>query len=88
MLHKVGCDHGEEGELRTAPKGHFVVYVGKDQQPKRFVLPLHCLKDPNLHRLLQDAAEEFDNFDRQRRIVLTCDVASFQRLVTSLALHP
>lgn len=87
MPKKVGCDQEEDG-FRTALKGHFVVYVGKDQQLTRFVLPLHYLKQPIFHQLLQKAAEEYDNFDKQSRIVLPGDVASFQRLITSTAEHP
>ncbi|OWM67466.1 auxin-responsive protein SAUR50 [Punica granatum] len=83
---KVECDW--EGMYKRAPKGHFVVYVGRDHELTRFVLPLSCLKNPIVHQLLDNAAEEYDNFDKQDRIVLPCDVATFERLTAFLARHP
>ena len=66
----------------TAPKGHFVVYVGSEMT--RFVLPTSFLKNPLFQQLLDKAAEEF-GFDNRSRIVLPCDVSKFQRLVAFLA---
>ncbi|KAI3899047.1 hypothetical protein MKW92_047208 [Papaver armeniacum] len=65
-----------------APKGHFVVYVGKEM--KRFVIPTSYLKHPHFQQLLDKAAEEY-GFHNTKGIVLPCDEATFARLVSFLA---
>lgn len=65
----------------TAPKGHFVVYVGEDH--KRFVVPTFYLNKPCFRELLDKAAEEF-GFHADRGIVLPCDEATFLRLTHSI----
>ncbi|CAA3026211.1 indole-3-acetic acid-induced ARG7-like [Olea europaea subsp. europaea] len=47
---------------KIAPKGHFVVYVGKEMT--RFVIPTLYLKNPLFQQLLDKAAEEF-GFDNR-----------------------
>ncbi|EPS69437.1 hypothetical protein M569_05330, partial [Genlisea aurea] len=41
------------------PKGHLAVYVGVDDEKKRFVIPVSCLNDPSFQELLSLAEEEF-----------------------------
>ncbi|KAG6673581.1 hypothetical protein I3842_16G118900 [Carya illinoinensis] len=71
----------EEGTKR-APKGHFVVYVGKEL--KRFVIPLSFLKHPIFQQLLQKAADEY-GFNSHRSIVLPCDQLTFSTVTHFLA---
>ncbi|GMY12665.1 auxin-responsive protein saur50 [Fagus crenata] len=73
--------HDNEGAKR-APKGHFVVYVGKEL--KRFVIPLSFLKNPTFQQLLEKAADEF-GYDCQKSIVLPCDELTFLRVTDFLA---
>ncbi|KAK9153434.1 hypothetical protein Sjap_000914 [Stephania japonica] len=63
---------------RKAPKGHFAVYVGSEET--RFVVPTSYLKNPVFQELLDRAAEEY-GFDNHDRIVLPCEVPSFERLM-------
>ncbi|WVZ04110.1 hypothetical protein V8G54_024916 [Vigna mungo] len=58
---------GEDQEMRKAPKGQFVVYVG--EQLTRFTLPLSCLKNPIFQQLLKKSAEEY-GYSNSRGIVL------------------
>ncbi|KAL3641820.1 hypothetical protein CASFOL_012635 [Castilleja foliolosa] len=67
---------------KVAPRGHFVVYVGKEMA--RFVVPLRFLKNPLFQHFLDKAAEEH-GFHDTYRITLACDVAVFQRLVAVLS---
>ncbi|KAJ1386497.1 Small auxin-up RNA [Sesbania bispinosa] len=68
---------GEE-ETGRAPKGQFVVYVGKEL--KRFTLPLSYLKNPIFQLLLEKSAEVY-GFRNSRGIVLPCDESTFERLI-------
>ncbi|KAF4376935.1 hypothetical protein CsatB_001668 [Cannabis sativa] len=76
----------EDEEMRKyyckrAPKGHFVVYVGKEM--KRFVIPISYLKNSIFQTLLDKAAEEY-GFDTNNAIVLPCDESTFYE-VTALS---
>lgn len=70
--------HTVEGK-KIAPKGHFVVYVGKEMT--RFVVPISLLKNPMFKQLLDKAAEEY-GFDHTSRLTLPCDEASFRLLLS------
>ncbi|KAL5577410.1 hypothetical protein UlMin_019109 [Ulmus minor] len=73
-------DRHHQGDFyypKRAPKGHFVVYVGKEM--KRFVLPLCYLKNSNFQQLLEKAADEY-GFNNMNGIVLPCDESTFQRI--------
>lgn len=67
---------------KIAPKGHFVVYVGKEMT--RFVVPISFLKNPLFQQLLDKAAEEF-GFDHTSKITLPCDEVTFRRLISILS---
>ncbi|GER50299.1 SAUR-like auxin-responsive protein family, partial [Striga asiatica] len=41
------------------PKGHFAVYVGENDEKKRFVIPVSYLNHPSFQELLFQAEEEF-----------------------------
>ncbi|BAT79040.1 hypothetical protein VIGAN_02183900 [Vigna angularis var. angularis] len=71
---------GEDQEMRKAPKGQFVVYVG--EQHTRFTLPLSYLKNPIFQQLLKKSAEEY-GYSNSRGIVLPCDESTFQNFINS-----
>ncbi|XP_073147520.1 auxin-responsive protein SAUR50-like [Henckelia pumila] len=72
---------GEEGLPVDVPKGHFVVYVGKNRS--RFIVPISFLSRPEFQSLLQLAEEEF-GFDHENGLTLPCDENLFQALTSSL----
>ncbi|CAI9114825.1 OLC1v1015633C1 [Oldenlandia corymbosa var. corymbosa] len=63
---------------KTAPKGHFVVYVGSNMS--RFVIPTSFLKKPSFQQLLDKAAEEY-GYHESGKIVLPCEESHFQALI-------
>lgn len=67
----------EKCSCKRPPKGHFVVYAGKEQ--KRFVIPLSFMKKPIFQQLLEKSAEEY-GFDYSNGIVLPCDESTFHSL--------
>ncbi|KAF7811780.1 auxin-induced protein x15 [Senna tora] len=69
---------GKKEEAKGTPKGHFVVYVGKEMA--RFVVPMAYLKSPIFQKLLEKAADEY-GYDHPNGIVLPCNASSFLRLV-------
>ncbi|KAG2668544.1 hypothetical protein I3843_15G159900 [Carya illinoinensis] len=73
----MGSKRIENEGTDRAPKGHFVVYVGKEL--KRFVIPLSFLKNTIFQQLLEKAADEY-GFNCQRSIVLPCDESTFLRI--------
>ncbi|KAI7991325.1 Auxin-responsive protein SAUR15 [Camellia lanceoleosa] len=77
-------------EKRRAPKGHFVVYVGEEeQQLRRFVVPISYLKTPTFKQLLDKAAEEHGFDHTHKAIVLPCHESTFQHLIHFMAKnHP
>ncbi|KAI7990813.1 Auxin-responsive protein SAUR15 [Camellia lanceoleosa] len=77
-------------EKRRAPKGHFVVYVGEEeQQLRRFVVPISYLKTPTFKQLLDKAAEEYGFDHTHKAIVLPCHESTFQHLIHFMAKnHP
>lgn len=67
---------------KTAPKGHFVVYVGTEMT--RFVVPMSVLKNALFQELLHKAADEY-GFDCSSKLLLPCDEFTFRRLIASIA---
>ncbi|KAK9068469.1 hypothetical protein SSX86_012583 [Deinandra increscens subsp. villosa] len=63
---------------RDVPKGHLVVYVGKNQ--RRFVINVKLLKHPLFSALLDQAREEYD-FTADSRLNIPCDEDTFLRVV-------
>ncbi|KAF5784058.1 putative small auxin-up RNA [Helianthus annuus] len=63
---------------RDVPKGHMVVYVGKNQ--RRFVISVKLLKHPLFSALLDQAREEYD-FSTDSRLSIPCDEDTFLSVV-------
>lgn len=73
--------HGDDFKCsKKAPKGHFVVYVGKGVL-KRFVIPLSYLKNPVFQELLEKSADEFGFDNYSKGIVIPCDESTFRRVI-------
>nr|XP_043611122.1 indole-3-acetic acid-induced protein ARG7-like [Erigeron canadensis] len=74
------CTHEEEESSipRDVPKGHMVVYVGKNQ--RRFVIKVKLLKHPLFSALLDQAREEYD-FTTDSRLSIPCDEEVFLSVV-------
>ncbi|CAL9104546.1 unnamed protein product [Musa textilis] len=60
----------EEGLPVDVPKGHFVVYVGKNRS--RFIVPISYLDHPEFQGLLRQAEEEF-GFEHHMGLTIPCD---------------
>lgn len=72
----------DEVARKTAPRGHFVVYVGNEM--RRFVVPTSFLKSPLFREQLDKAAEEYGFDNNSSRIALPCDVLTFTQLISIL----
>ncbi|MED6220601.1 hypothetical protein PIB30_046364 [Stylosanthes scabra] len=61
-------------------KGHFAVIVIAVEGPKRFLVPLSCLKNPAFLSLLERAAEEY-GFDQHGAITIPCNPSDLETLL-------
>ncbi|CAA7031745.1 unnamed protein product [Microthlaspi erraticum] len=74
-------EHDGDSLPLDVPKGHFVVYVGKNRV--RYVLPISFLTRPEFQLLLQQAEEEF-GFDHDMGLTIPCEEVAFKSLITSM----
>lgn len=75
------------GSTRTighVPKGHFAIYVGEDQEKKRFVVPISYLKHPCFQELLLRAEEEFGFEHQMGGITIPCAEEYFVSVTSCL----
>jgi len=52
-------------------EGHFAVIAEGGEEQKRFVLPLSCLTNPTILKLLEQAEEEY-GFDHGGAVTIPC----------------
>ncbi|GLU19788.1 hypothetical protein SLE2022_360150 [Rubroshorea leprosula] len=70
-----GKKQGYEQELPDdVPRGHFVVYVGKNRS--RYIVPISWLAHPEFQSLLQRAEEEF-GFNYKMGVTIPCEEVVF-----------
>ncbi|KAE8656066.1 Auxin-induced protein X10A [Hibiscus syriacus] len=75
-------DDDEEQRLPLdVPKGHFVVYVGRNRS--RYIVPISFLTRPEFQRLLHQAEEEF-GFDHDMGLTIPCEEVVFRSLTSML----
>ncbi|KAJ0077511.1 auxin-induced protein 15A-like [Pistacia vera] len=68
------------------PKGHFAVYVGKqEEKTKRFVVPITYLKHPLFQALLSEAEEEFGFDHKMQGLTIPCAEDVFINLTSQLS---
>ncbi|KAK6244687.1 hypothetical protein QUC31_011096 [Theobroma cacao] len=65
---------------KTIREGHFVVIATEGPEPKRFVIKLDHLNNPEFLKLLKQAEEEF-GFYREGAIELPCRPDELQRIL-------
>ncbi|XP_012571203.1 auxin-responsive protein SAUR21 [Cicer arietinum] len=63
-------------------EGHFGVIAegGKEEESKRFVLPLRCLTNPTFVRLLEQAEEEY-GFDHEGALTIPCNPSELHKML-------
>ncbi|XP_021900422.1 auxin-induced protein 15A-like [Carica papaya] len=66
------------------PKGHIAVYVGDQDQKKRFVIPISFLHQPSFQELLCMAEEEFGYNHPMGGLTLPCTEDIFFDLTARL----
>lgn len=72
-------------ETTSVPKGYFVVYVGEgDEEKKRFLVPIHFLKETAFQNLLSLAEEEFGFDHPMGRVTIPCSEQTFINVSNSL----
>ncbi|CAJ2654487.1 unnamed protein product [Trifolium pratense] len=65
---------------KDVKKGHFVVIAEDEEETKRFVVPLRCLRNPIFMRLLEQAAEKY-GFDGDGALIVPCRPKELQMLL-------
>lgn len=74
--------HGSSEEeahdfLKDVPKGCVAVYVGREEERQRFVIPAAHINHPLFQELLKKAEEEY-GFEQKGTITIPCHVSDFQ----------
>lgn len=76
----------QDPSLLDVPKGHFAVYVGKqEEKTKRFVVPVTFLKHPLFQALLSEAEEEFGFDHKMQGLTIPCAEDVFINLISRLS---
>ncbi|TYH91223.1 hypothetical protein ES332_A13G102500v1 [Gossypium tomentosum] len=68
-------------KAKLVPKGHFVVYVGKADEKKRFVAPISFLNHPSIQKLLSEAEEEYGFNHPTRALTIPCNEEALHDLI-------
>ncbi|CAL9021623.1 unnamed protein product [Prunus brigantina] len=86
MNHVIDLNHSASSKTLEIPKGHFAVYVGKNQK-KRFVIPVSYLNEPLFLDLLNQAEEEFGYVHPMGGVTIPCSEDSFVHLTSCLSVN-
>lgn len=73
-------ENGEKGSGGTVKKGHFAVVAVKGEKPKRFILELGYLNNPEFIKLLEQAQEEF-GFEQKGVLAVPCQPEELQDIL-------
>ncbi|XP_023755268.1 auxin-induced protein 15A [Lactuca sativa] len=77
--------NGTRTSTMDLPKGYFAVYVGeKEQEKKRFVVPVSMLSQPSFQDLLHQAEEEYGYDHPMGGLTIPCSEHTFFDLTTRL----
>nr|XP_043635036.1 auxin-responsive protein SAUR50-like [Erigeron canadensis] len=68
-------------QYEDVPKGHFVVYVGKNRS--RYIIPISFLSRPEFQTLLLQAEEEF-GFNHDMGLTIPCEEKVFESITSML----
>ncbi|XP_015164190.1 auxin-induced protein X15-like [Solanum tuberosum] len=81
---KYSMEDQSENESRDVPEdvkeGHFAVIAMDNDELKRFVVPLSCLRHPSFLRLLEQAAEVY-GFNHEGALTLPCRPSEMERIL-------
>ncbi|GAB2218144.1 hypothetical protein Droror1_Dr00001362 [Drosera rotundifolia] len=66
------------------PRGHFAIYVGNNEEKKRFVVPISYLKHPLFQQLLRKAEEEFGYDYGEGGVTVPCSEYYFNDLLSRI----
>lgn len=67
--------------LLKVKEGHFVVIATEDWEPKRFVIQLGYLNNPEFLKLLKQAEEEF-GFSQEGALAIPCRPDELQQILS------
>ena len=80
----MGIHFPRSKSTRNVQKGHFAVYVGKNEKKKTFVVPLSYLRHHAFQKLLREAQEEFDFDQPMGCLTIPCNEESFVSVTCAL----
>ncbi|TMW94534.1 hypothetical protein EJD97_010120 [Solanum chilense] len=68
-------------------EGHFAILsVNPVEEPKRFIVELHCLTNPSFLKLLKQAENEY-GFQQKGVLEVPCSAAELQEILGASVLH-
>ncbi|XP_057788564.1 auxin-induced protein 15A-like [Salvia miltiorrhiza] len=67
------------------PKGHCAVYVGENDEKRRFVIPVSYLNHPSFQQLLARAEEEFGFHQPMGGLTIPCSQDLFIDIASCLS---
>ncbi|XVF55506.1 hypothetical protein PTKIN_Ptkin06aG0041500 [Pterospermum kingtungense] len=70
-----------QGRPSLSREGHFVVIATEGKEPKRFVIKLDYLNNPEFLKLLKQAEEEY-GFSQEGVLELPCPPDELQRILS------
>ncbi|KAK6778687.1 hypothetical protein RDI58_025405 [Solanum bulbocastanum] len=68
-------------------EGHFAIFsVNPEEEPKRFIVELHCLTNPSFLKLLKQTEDEY-GFQQKGVLEVPCSAVELQKILGAYALH-
>ncbi|XP_051134581.1 auxin-induced protein 15A-like [Andrographis paniculata] len=85
IVHKLRRSLSNERRSLEVPKGHLAVYVGENDEKKRFVVPVSYLNHSSFQELLSQAEEEFGFYHPMGGLTIPCSEDFFADLTYRLS---